>query len=106
MMPESNTATELSPSEKARMDVIRKKFQPLFKRARKEGLWFVLPRYDTWLPPEQLAEKHDNNEMLLDPVNWELRDPQERLDRLQSKADAFREFMKAWGYKPASAAKK
>ena len=63
---------------------------PLFEKAEKEGLWFRSPYQDLWFSPAELKAHQAKGNFCWGPVNWELRDPAERLAGLVMRANASR----------------
>ena len=55
---------------------------PLFERADAEVLWFFSPYQRLWFSPDELRRHHANGKFRWSAVNWQLRNPQERLDEL------------------------
>lgn len=51
----------------------------LFVRAESEGLWFFSPYQHLWFSTTQLKRHRANGRYRWGAVNWELRDPNERL---------------------------
>lgn len=58
----------------------------LFDKARREGLWFHCAYQDLWFSPADLEAQQERGCFRWGPVNWTLRDPQERVDDLRRKA--------------------
>lgn len=65
-----------------------KMMKPLFEQARAEGKWFWTRYQDIWFSPDQLAAEHAKGSFRWGPVNWKLRDPQERVNEAKARADA------------------
>lgn len=59
---------------------------PLIQQAKSEGKWLWCHYQDLWFSPEQLAEENANGKFLWGPVNWRLRDPQERISEAERRA--------------------
>lgn len=57
--------------------------QPLYEKAEKEGLWFWSRYQDLWFSPSELKEAQGQGRFLWGYVNWELRDPKEKIAQLQ-----------------------
>lgn len=55
----------------------------LFERAKERELWFNCRYQNLWFSPEDLEEKQANGKFRWGAVNWELRDPQERIEQLR-----------------------
>lgn len=57
--------------------------EPLFEQAEKEGLWFYCPYQDLWFTPKELREKQANGRFIWGLPNWELKNPQKKIDSLE-----------------------
>ncbi|QDX94351.1 hypothetical protein EEL30_19930 [Brevibacillus laterosporus] len=57
--------------------------QSLFDQAEKKGLWFYSSYHDIWLSPSKLRQEQENGKFLWGAVNWQLRDPLERVVELK-----------------------
>lgn len=66
-------------------DLILRDLEPLFERAEKEGLWFYSNYQDFWLSPQELKEYQSEGRFVWGAVNWQLRNPYERLNELVGK---------------------
>jgi len=66
---------------KSERQVILDGLKPMFKKARKEGLWFSCNYQSLWFSPNELEKAHKQGRFAWGAVNWELRDPKERLAR-------------------------
>lgn len=75
-------------------DEILDSLEPLFKEAEEEGLWFFSTYQRLWFSPEELREAHEEGRFIWGPDNWELRDPQERLEELERKKQNAEEELK------------
>jgi hypothetical protein len=51
----------------------------LFEKARAKGLWFYAKCQDIWCSPGELARHRRAGKFCWGAVNWELRDPAERI---------------------------
>lgn len=60
--------------------------QPLFDKARREGLWFFSPYADSWFSPDALEKEQANGRFRWGAVNWQLRDPREEVAALRRRA--------------------
>lgn len=56
---------------------------PMFEKADKEKLWFHSFYQDLWYSPQELREKHKEGRFLWGSVNWELRDPNDKLNNMR-----------------------
>lgn len=72
--------------------------EPLFDKARAEGLWFFSTYQDLWFSPDELQEQHELGQFIWGPVNWQLIDPEiykrqleKRLNHAQQALDDFLE---------------
>lgn len=81
-----------------------KSLQPLYDRAESEGLWFYryqdepddhLTEGEHWWPPSELRAMQENDELLCWGHAFELRHPNERIERLQAEIDAWKEEVAA-----------
>ena len=54
--------------------------QPLFEKAKREGLWFYSPSQDLWIAPEELEIEQKRGRLVWGAINWILKNPQERLN--------------------------
>lgn len=61
---------------------ILESFKPLFKKAKKHGLWFYCKHLGLWLSPEELKAEQTNGRFLWGAINWELRHPSQKLGQL------------------------
>lgn len=68
------------------VDEILSEMEPLFDEARRNGKWFWCRYQDLWFSPDQLAAQHANGKFIWSAVNWQLRDPIERLKEAQDRA--------------------
>jgi hypothetical protein len=55
----------------------------LIEQARKEGKWLWCHYQDLWFSPDQLEAENAAGKFRWGPVNWKLRDPQERLSEAE-----------------------
>lgn len=67
---------------------MRQLLEPLISQAEAEGKWLHCSYQDLWFSPAQLREENRKGSFLWGPVNWTLRDPQERLAEAQRRADS------------------
>ena len=74
--------------------------EPLFKKAREEGLYFFINSMATgplWFSPDELKACQKEGRFRWGAVNWTLRDPREHLDELARRGkdthDAHQEFL-------------
>lgn len=67
--------------------------QPLYEKADREGFWFYSVYQDIWFHPDELREKQSNGQFLWGAVNWQLRQPDDKLlELLQKKKGIEREI--------------
>ena len=74
----------ISPGRKAG---IIESLQPLFTKARAEGLWFVSSYQECWFAPDELEAKHKEDLFLWGPLNWRLEDPEKMINQLKLKIE-------------------
>lgn len=60
--------------------------EDLFKEAESTDKWFY-SIYCVWFSPAELKEEHRKGKFIWGPLNWTLRDPQEKLAELGLKLD-------------------
>lgn len=58
--------------------------QPLFKRADRDGLWFYTDYQQLWFSPNELRKCHKEGRFVWGAENWNLRNPQERLNQIEN----------------------
>lgn len=63
---------------------ILKELEPLFVQAMDEKLWFYCNYQDLWFSPKELREKHAEGRFIWGAVNWQLKDPNERVRYLEN----------------------
>jgi hypothetical protein len=63
-------------------EIILEGLKPLFEKARTEKLWFYSRHHDAWFSPNQLEESHKEGRFMWGAINWELRDPTEKIKEL------------------------
>jgi len=76
---------------------LRAVLKRLTDQARKDGLWLYTDYQGLWFSPDQLDAANDEGRFLWGPVNWELRDPAEKLaalDRAVTAAEKERDNFK------------
>lgn len=76
----SKEGGEMTNREKILFDL-----EPLFEKAENEGLWFHCVYQDLWFSPEELRKEHEKGKFIWGAVNWQLRDPKEKLNELEAK---------------------
>ena len=59
----------------------------MIAEAKRHKLWLFASYQSLWFSPEQLESAQANGRFQWGPVNWKLRDPQERLEELVMEAD-------------------
>jgi hypothetical protein len=64
----------------------------LIDKAEGEGKWLWCHYQDLWFSPGQLREQNRNGKFRWGPVNWKLRDPQERIDAADKAARAATDY--------------
>lgn len=60
----------------------------LIAQARREGKWLWCHYQDLWFSPDQLASENAAGRFMWGPVNWRLRDPNERLHEADLRIEA------------------
>lgn len=65
------------------VDDILISLRPLFAKAEQHGLWFYSPYQSLWFSPAALHEAQAKGRFRWGAVNWELRDPLERVRELR-----------------------
>lgn len=70
------------------MSEVAAMLRPLIEQARAEGKWLWCHYQDLWFSPDDLAAQNAKGSFCWGPVNWELRDPQERVSEAKRRADA------------------
>tara|TARA_Y100000034_G_scaffold104205_1_gene130555 strand:- start:66 stop:512 length:447 start_codon:yes stop_codon:yes gene_type:complete len=51
--------------------------EPMFKKAKEDGLWFFCQYQQIWQSPAELRANHAKGAFIWGPDSWRLRDPQE-----------------------------
>jgi hypothetical protein len=59
--------------------------QPLIEKARKQNKWLHCGYQDLWFSPDELEAQNKKGKFLWGEVNWDLRNPQEHIEALQSR---------------------
>jgi len=59
----------------------------LIEQARREGKWLWCAYQDLWFSPDQLEMHNAAGRFNWAPVNWKLRDPNERLEEAKRRAE-------------------
>lgn len=72
----------MTDKERERAEILRS-LEPLFTEAERTGKWFYLKYQAMWFTPTELRVAHNNNKFVWGAVNWELRDPLERIRELK-----------------------
>jgi len=78
-------------------DAIKASLVPLIAEARATKKWLWCNYQDMWFSPSELEKANAEGRFLWGPINWRLRDPQERvleLERAVSGAQAQLERFK------------
>lgn len=60
--------------------------RPLFEQARREGKWFWCAYQDLWFSPDDLERQQAKGSFIWGAVNWQLRDPREKLAQEEREA--------------------
>jgi hypothetical protein len=61
------------------MSEVQELLKPLIAEAKATDRWLHCHYQDLWFSPEQLEAANAQGRFLWGPVNWTLRDPQERV---------------------------
>lgn len=69
-------------------EAILNELQPLFDQAKREGLWFFCNYQSLWFSPGELQREQARGSFVWGAVNWQLRDPAERLLELKSRQES------------------
>lgn len=56
---------------------------PLFKAADQNGLWFFSRYQGLWFSPDDLRKAQQKDKFVWGAVNWELRNPNEKIKELE-----------------------
>ncbi len=71
-------------------------YEPLrwmFEKARRDGLWFFSSYQRMWFSPSELERHQRNGRFRWGPVNWVLKNPQERiLELMLERTKSMREI--------------
>lgn len=70
------------------MGEIADQLRGLIQQARSERKWLWCRYQDMWFSPDQLEEANRDGRFLWGPVNWQLRDPQERVDEARRRLES------------------
>lgn len=62
---------------------IIKDLKPLYNEAEEKNLWFYSNYQDMWISPNELRQKQSEDRFLWGAVNWELRDPHEKVEDME-----------------------
>lgn len=63
---------------------ILESLRPMIEKAKECGLWFHCKYQDLWITPQQLEKHHAKGEFIWGVCNWELRDPNDKINQLLS----------------------
>jgi hypothetical protein len=80
---------EVVVMESATTTEILQSLKPMFDKAERERLWFSSPYQQLWFSPGNLREAQSNGRFRWGSVNWELRDPRERVKELREEGKAL-----------------
>ena len=72
----------------SRKDFGMKELHELIDRAEQAGQWLRSPYQDLWFSPAELRDHIANGKFRWGVVNWELRDPTERMAQLHANVRA------------------
>ena len=57
--------------------------EEIIAKARKEGKWIYCRYQDLWFSPDDLEKQNKCGRFLWGTINWEVKDPQERVKELR-----------------------
>lgn len=60
-----------------------KELEPLIKRAKEEKKWLYCSYQSLWFSPEELEKENSQGRFRWGPLNWDLRDPGERIHQIE-----------------------
>lgn len=91
--------------KKVRKAVDEKAMNQLIDQAEQEGKWLHCHYQDIWVSPKELQEQQAKGQFRWGVDNWEIRDPEERLqyleretERAKKECDVFRGRILDWKY--------
>lgn len=61
------------------MDPVTIEMRPLYEQARREGKWLYCHYQNLWFAPDQLEAEQRAGRFRWGAVNWQVRDPMERV---------------------------
>lgn len=67
---------------------LAQQLREMIQRARAESKWLWCRYQGLWFSPNALEEQNRNGKFLWGPMNWELRDPAERIEEAKARRDA------------------
>ncbi len=67
---------------------------PLFERAEKDKLWFYTSYQMLWFSPKELRKQQAKGSFVWSVGNWQLRNPQERLNQLNNELELAKQRMR------------
>lgn len=65
--------------------------QHLYDDAKASGRWFWCRYQDMWFTPDELKQANAEGRFRWGPVNWRLRDPNERLEEIDKEIQCLQE---------------
>jgi len=68
---------------------ILNELEPLYKRAKEEGLWFFSNYQQLWFSPKELRDYQSEGNFIWGACNWILRDPIEKLMEMENKKNGI-----------------
>ena len=74
-------------SEESEKREILDGLKPMFQQAKLLGLWFHCGYQNLWFHPEELRKAHLEGRFIWGAVNYELCDPQEKIDSLKKEIE-------------------
>lgn len=70
-----------------------KEMEPLIERAKKEGKWLWCRYQDLWFSPGELEKNMAEGRFRWGPVNWELRDPLEKIRNIENEIEGKKQTL-------------
>lgn len=72
-----------------------KSLEPLFERAKREGLWFFCSYQAMWFSPKELRQAHSEGRFIWGAANWELRNPNDLVKEAEVEARSAESRLKS-----------
>ncbi len=81
--------------QESKADIVRT-LEPLFQQALENGLWFYNAHHSIWFSPGELIAEIENDKFVWGAVNWELRNPEERIEEIHQEILFQCESLHTW----------